>query len=117
MGVVMGVPTLREVFDEKYYADLAGGILESFGRLFKYDLHLYICPCLDETGKGLTTVENFTTAPHLQHLYEYLYDNGYINGLTGINTDLSASSRTKCCARSAPATAAGINWCRNRSHA
>jgi len=23
----MGVPTLRDIFDEKYYADLEGGIL------------------------------------------------------------------------------------------
>jgi len=40
IGIVMGVPTLRELFDEKYYADLEGGILESFGRLFKNDLKM-----------------------------------------------------------------------------
>ena len=44
IGIVMGVPTLREIFDEKYYADLEGGILESFGRLFKNDLKLYAYP-------------------------------------------------------------------------
>ena len=31
IGLVMGVGTLREIFEEKYYADLEGGILESFG--------------------------------------------------------------------------------------
>ena len=48
IGMVMGVPTLREIFDEKYYADLDGGILESFGRLFKNDLKLYAYPLLDQ---------------------------------------------------------------------
>ena len=43
-GLVMGVPTLREIFDEKYYTHLAGGILESFGRMFKNDLKLYVYP-------------------------------------------------------------------------
>jgi hypothetical protein len=47
IGVVMGVPTLKELFDEKYYADLSGGILESFGRMFKNDLKLYVYPLLE----------------------------------------------------------------------
>src|SRR5207247_9432579 len=44
IGVVMGVPTLRESIAEKYYTDLGGGILESFGRLFKNAMKLYIYP-------------------------------------------------------------------------
>jgi hypothetical protein len=31
----MGVPSLIDLFDEKNHAQLPGGILESFGRLFK----------------------------------------------------------------------------------
>src|SRR5256885_6356305 len=27
IGIVMGIPSLKEIFDEKYYADLEGGIL------------------------------------------------------------------------------------------
>ena len=33
LGFVMGVPTLRAVFDEQYYTNLPGGILEGLGRL------------------------------------------------------------------------------------
>ena len=88
MGVVMGIPTLREVFDEKYYSALAGGILESFGRLFKYDLRLYVSPCLSGDGSAQVTVENFQPPPHLRHLYAYLYDNGFIKGLHGIRPEL-----------------------------
>jgi hypothetical protein len=88
MGVVMGVPIMGEVFNEKYYGDLAGGILEAFGKLFKYDLRMYVCPSLGDDGKSLVTVENFKTNPHLQHLYAYLYGNGFIKGLHGIRTEL-----------------------------
>lgn len=41
IGISMGIGSLRELFDEKYYTGLEGGILESFGRLFKNDLKLY----------------------------------------------------------------------------
>src|ERR1019366_1470746 len=33
IGMAMGVPTLREVFEEKYYTEMEGGILEGLGRL------------------------------------------------------------------------------------
>jgi hypothetical protein len=51
IGIVMGVPTLRELFEEKYYTDLEGGILESFGRLFKNALKLYVYPCRDSANR------------------------------------------------------------------
>src|SRR5262249_39152173 len=47
LGVVMGAGSLRELFDEQFYAHLDGGILESFGRLFKNDLKLFVYPLLD----------------------------------------------------------------------
>ena len=34
MGLAMGVNNLIEIFDEKYYRHLSGGILEAFGKLF-----------------------------------------------------------------------------------
>ena len=44
VGVTMGINNLLEVFNEKYYENLDGGILESFGRLFKNLVKLYIYP-------------------------------------------------------------------------
>lgn len=81
VGMVMGVPTLRELFQEKYYDDLGGGILESFGRLFKNDLKLYVYPMLDPNTKELITAENLNVAPNLKHLYQYLLQNHYIEHL------------------------------------
>jgi len=49
IGLVMGVPSLIEIFDEKYYLNLEGGILEAVGRMFKGGLKLYVYPMIDET--------------------------------------------------------------------
>jgi hypothetical protein len=81
IGIVMGVPTLREIFDEKYYADLEGGILESFGRLFKNDLKLYAYPLLDQSTGSLVTAGNLRVEPHLRHLYAYLLENRLIESV------------------------------------
>ncbi len=37
IALTLGATSLLELFDEKYYSELDGGILEAFGRLFKND--------------------------------------------------------------------------------
>ena len=81
IGIVMGVPTLRELFEEKYYADLEGGILESFGRLFKNELKMYAYPLYDTATGSLITAGNLRVAPHLRHLYAYLVENRLIESI------------------------------------
>jgi hypothetical protein len=78
IGLVMGVPSLMEIFDEKYYLNLEGGILEALGRMFKGGLKLFVYPMIDEkTGKILTATQ-LHVAPNLRSLFQYLIDNGYI---------------------------------------
>jgi hypothetical protein len=74
IGMVMGVPSLIDLFDEHSHADLPGGILESFGRLFKNDLRLYVYPMLRDDE--VTTVDNVVVADYLQPLYDYLAGRG-----------------------------------------
>jgi hypothetical protein len=81
IGIAIGVPTLKEIFNEEYYDNLGGGILESFGRLFKNDLKLYIYPLRDPKTGALITAGNFRVEPHLRHLYSYLAENNYVQGL------------------------------------
>ncbi len=81
VGLVMGVPTLRELFETKYYADLEGGILESFGRMFRNDLKVYAYPLLDQATGALLTAGNLRVSPELRHLYAYLLENQMILGL------------------------------------
>ena len=74
IGMVMGVPSLIDLFDESSHADLPGGILESFGRLFKNDLRLFVYPMLRDDE--VTTVDNVVVADYLQPLYNYLAGRG-----------------------------------------
>jgi hypothetical protein len=87
VGVVMGVPTLHELFEEKYYADLEGGLLESFGRLFKNNLRLYVYPFKASPDAPMETVDTVEVAPHLRHLFAYLKENRFIQGLTCVHED------------------------------
>src|SRR5437764_4941054 len=78
IGLVMGVPSLLEIFNEHYYLNLEGGILEALGRMFKHGLKLYVYPIVDEkTGKILTAKE-VEVAPNLRSLFQYLIDNRHI---------------------------------------
>ncbi|HSY22840.1 MAG TPA: hypothetical protein VK841_12030 [Polyangiaceae bacterium] len=94
IGITMGAGSLLDLFDEKYYTHLEGGILESFGRLFKNDLRIYVYPYLDpKTGK-LQTVQNLEVAPELRKLYGHLVERGCIEQLEVHNPEyLSIFSR------------------------
>ena len=48
----LGVPNLRKLFEESYYSQLDGGILESVGRLFKSGIQLYVIPARTRTASG-----------------------------------------------------------------
>jgi hypothetical protein len=77
IGLPLGVPSLYELFDEKYYVGLEGGILEGLGRLFKKGVQLYVYPTLDENG-NLLHASSFPIQPHLNQLYQYLLKNKFI---------------------------------------
>jgi hypothetical protein len=85
IGITMGAGSLGDLFDEKYYRELDGGMLESFGRLFKNDLKLYIYPLLDRNSGELTTVDTLRVAPELEKLYDYLVEKGCIEQLDNFN--------------------------------
>jgi hypothetical protein len=87
IGIAMGIPTLRDVFEEKYYTDLEGGILESFGRLFKNDLKAYVYPWRDPVSGTVIRCGNLRVAAHLGHLYAYLLENQLIYGLREIHEE------------------------------
>jgi hypothetical protein len=87
IGLVMGVPSLIEIFDEKYYLNLEGGILEALGRMFKHGLKLYVYPAIDEKTGKITTATQVEVAPNLRSLFQYLIDNRYIEEITDYRKD------------------------------
>jgi hypothetical protein len=110
IGVVMGINNLLEIFNEKYYENLEGGILESFGRMFKSSVKLYVYPMRQEaydryltTGgviapassighafaaNVLITAKNVHITPHLRNLYDYLLENHYIDSIVGFDPEV-----------------------------
>jgi hypothetical protein len=82
MGLTMGVNTFIDIFDERYYRHLSGGILEAFGKLFFKDLKIYLYPLKDpETGE-ITTSENLKVHPRMKELYKFFKDNGRVVDIT-----------------------------------
>jgi hypothetical protein len=86
IGIVMGVPSVYELFDEKYYAQLPGGTLESFGRLFKNDLKIYVYPLRRGEGDELQTIDTLKVEPGLEPLYKYLVGRGSFVRLDNFNS-------------------------------
>ena len=82
IALVMGVPSLHEIFDEKYYLNLEGGILEALGRMFKSELKLFVYPMEDEKTGELITARDLEVAPNLRHLYQHLLLNNCIHEIT-----------------------------------
>ncbi len=87
IALVMGVPSLHEIFDEKYYLNLEGGILEALGRMFKAGLKLFVYPVEDEKTGKLITGKHVEVAPNLRHLYQYLVDNGFIQEIESFHRE------------------------------
>jgi hypothetical protein len=87
IGIALGVPSLKEIFDEKFYTDLEGGLLESLGRLFKSTVRFYVYPWRDPVTGKVTTAENLTVSPHLRHLYAHLVENRFVVSIQKHNVD------------------------------
>ena len=81
VALVMGVPSVRELFTEKLYMGLEGGILEGFGRLFTGGLRLYVYPWRDPATGVVHKTDSINIGSHLQSLYQHLLDGGKIKQL------------------------------------
>ena len=72
-GLVMGVNNLTELFSEKYYRDLQGGILEAFGRIFSKDLKIMVYPFIDHSNEGrIMRKTDAEVHPRFRPIIEYL---------------------------------------------
>lgn len=87
MGLAMGVSNLIDIFDEKYYRHLSGGILEAFGKLFFKDLKVYLYPMKDsETGEYINS-ENLKVHPRMKELYKFFKYNGKVVDIKDYNPE------------------------------
>ena len=77
MGLAMGVNNLVDIFDEKYYRHLSGGILEAFGKLFYRDLKVFLYPMQGDDGEIINS-ENLKVHPRMKELYKFFKFNGKV---------------------------------------
>ncbi len=70
IGLIMGIPSLQEIFDEKYYEHLTGGILEAMGRLFSKSMVIYAYPFRGEAS--ITTVSDIVVNDLFRNIFDYL---------------------------------------------
>lgn len=89
IGIAMGVNNLLMVFDENYYKNLSGGILEAFGKFFRNDMTVYLYPYKDpETGELLDS-NNLKVNDNLKELYKYFKHNKRIKDIKSYNPNYS----------------------------
>jgi hypothetical protein len=82
----MGVDNLIKVFEDKYYSNLSGGILEAFGKLFKHNIEIYLYPLIK--GKKLINSLNLQVEDNMKNLYKYFKDNKKIRDIENFNKSL-----------------------------
>jgi hypothetical protein len=83
IGIAVGLPTVRQVADEKYYVGLPGGVLESAGRLFKRSVKMYVYPTRDPVSGQIQSVEQAPVPPPWHHLHDLLLEIGRIVPIRG----------------------------------
>ena len=81
MGLIIGVDNLLEMFDEAYYRNLNGGIMEAFGIIVTRDIKIYLYPYKPNDKVELQDSNNIAVHPRIKPIYDYLFSNGRIEDL------------------------------------
>lgn len=82
VGIILSIGLLNELFKAKWSDNLAGGLLESFGRLFKEGVTLHVFPWRNRRTGELVTAETFIAPENCRHLYQHFLANGRIRGIS-----------------------------------
>jgi hypothetical protein len=93
MGLIIGVDNLIEMFEEKYYRNLNGGIMEAFGIIFTRDIKIYLYPFKPSDHSEVLNSTNIPIHPRVKALYQYLFFNKRIIDLDYNEEVLSIFSR------------------------
>jgi hypothetical protein len=81
IGIAIGMPSLDEIAQDKYYANLSGGLLEATGRLFKRSVKLYVYPSRDPATGQVVTVHGGAVPPLWRHLRDLLLETGHLEAV------------------------------------
>lgn len=84
IGLAVGLPSVRQMAEERFYTDLPGGVLESMGRLFKRSVKMYVYPSLDDFGQ-IRTADTAPIQPPWHHMRDLLIEIGRLEPLRQFN--------------------------------
>jgi hypothetical protein len=78
VGIVLGVPLFAELFQEKWYEEIPGGLLESFGRMLRHGLRMYVYPMGERDSGKIITARTARVPVEQQGLRDYLIGIGQV---------------------------------------
>jgi hypothetical protein len=99
IGLAVGLPTVRQMAEERYYKELPGGVLESMGRLFKRSVKMYVYPTLDPNSGEIRTVDTASIPPPWHYMRALLREIGRIEPIRDFNENYTAIHTTDVLAR------------------
>lgn len=88
LGVIVGVYNLNTIFDERYYDNLPGGLLEAFGRGFGHNVKLFVYPALNVEDGSIYDLDTIRLPKNLHGLLRYMRDNDKMTPITEYNPQL-----------------------------
>lgn len=87
MGVIVGIYNLETIFDERFYDNLPGGLLEAFGRGFGHNVKIFVYPAKHIDTNEIYQLDQLQIPTNLEGLKKYLIDNNKMEAIRGYNTD------------------------------
>ena len=79
LGLTMGVNNFVEIFNESYYKDIDGGILEAFGKMFHNKVKVYLYPISNNDGQIINST-NLKLHPRMKDFYKFFkYNNKVVD--------------------------------------
>jgi hypothetical protein len=88
MGVIAGIYNLHTIFDERYYDNLPGGLLEAFGRGFGHNVKMFVYPAINVDTGELYTLESLQIPKNLKGLVQFLKDNNKLEAFAHFDPSL-----------------------------
>lgn len=81
LAIVIGATHLEKLFDESFYTDLKGGLLEGMSKLLGRFSRLYIYP--HKTAEICLLTKSFFPKPEVKNIYRHFVDNKMIEDIAG----------------------------------
>lgn len=88
VGVILGYKNLETIFDESFYTNLNGGILQAFGLGFGNKVKLMTYPFADKESGELLRIKDIHIPHNLRGLFQYLTDNDKLSDIMDANREI-----------------------------